>query len=62
MHTPHLTEDVIEQYAMGKLSPDATEFAENHLLVCQQCRDEVELIVTIVAALREDVARERNVT
>ncbi len=57
MQTLHLTEDEIEQYAMGKLPEAKTPRAEEHLLFCQQCRDELELIGLIIAGLREDVVR-----
>jgi anti-sigma factor RsiW len=48
----HLSDDVLDQYAMGSLNETKTEAAEEHLLVCQHCRDEVALIDTIRAALR----------
>jgi anti-sigma factor RsiW len=53
MQTLHLTEDEIERYAMGKLPDDESHHAEEHLLACQQCRDELELIGLIIAGLRE---------
>ena len=54
MQTLHLIEDEIEQYAMGRLPENAIPRVEEHLLICQQCRDEVELIGLIIAGLRED--------
>ena len=57
MQMPHLPEEVIERYAMGKLSDREVAPVEEHLLVCQRCRDDVELIVLIVAGLREDLVR-----
>ena len=57
MQTPHLHEDAIERYAMGKLIGDELDLAEEHLLICQQCRNDVELIVLIVAGIREDLVR-----
>ena len=50
----HLTEDAIEQYAMGKLPESERPRAEEHLLACQQCRDELELIGLIIAGLRKN--------
>jgi anti-sigma factor RsiW len=57
MQTLHLTEDFIEQYAMGKLPESQAADAEEHLLVCQKCRDHVELIGLIIAGLREESIR-----
>ncbi|MBS1877702.1 MAG: hypothetical protein JSU00_31105 [Acidobacteria bacterium] len=57
MQTAHLSEEIIEQFAMGKLQEPELAPAEEHLLVCQRCRDEVELIVLIVAGLRDEVVR-----
>jgi hypothetical protein len=57
MHTLHLTEDSIEKYAMGKLPAAQTANAEEHLLVCQRCRDDVELIGLIIAGLRDESIR-----
>ncbi len=57
MLTPHLPEEVIERYAMGKSKDDELASAEEHLLVCQRCRNDVELIVLIVAGIREDLVR-----
>lgn len=53
MQMLHLSEDDIERYAMGKMPEPETASAEEHLLVCQQCRDELELIGLIIAGLRE---------
>lgn len=36
---PHLTEDTVELYAMGRLSEAEIEPVEEHLLVCVQCQD-----------------------
>jgi hypothetical protein len=57
MQTLHLTEDSVEQYAMGKLPEPQAAGAEEHLLVCQRCRDDVELIGLIIAGLREESIR-----
>lgn len=56
MQTMHLNETTIEKYAMGKLPEPDTAPAEEHLLLCQQCRDEVELIGLIIAGLRVERA------
>ena len=61
MQKAHLSEETIERYAMGKLSGPDLAPAEEHLLVCQQCRDDVELIVLIVAGLREEQVRQHGI-
>lgn len=50
----HLTEETIEQYALGKLADPDLGTAEEHLLVCPECREHVELIGLIVAGLRDE--------
>ncbi len=50
----HLTEHMIEQYALGKLDETDLAGAEEHLLVCPECREHVELIGLIVAGLRDE--------
>ncbi len=57
MQTVHLSEDDIEQYAMAKLPEPEAAYAEEHLLICQKCRDDLELIGLIIAGLREEVCR-----
>ncbi len=38
----HLTEEKIEQYAMGKLRGDECDQLEEHLLICAVCQDALE--------------------
>ena len=57
MHNRHLSEDDIEKYAMGKMTETEAAPTEEHLLVCQQCRDELELLGLIIAGLREEYSR-----
>ncbi len=57
MHNLHLTEDDIEKYAMGKMTEEESAPTEEHLLVCQQCRDDLELLGLIIAGLREERSR-----
>ena len=47
----HVPDDLLEQYAMGKLNEEQTAPIEEHLLVCEHCRREVELVDRIRAAL-----------
>ena len=36
---PHLTEDVVELYSMGRLSEPEIERVEEHLMECHDCQD-----------------------
>lgn len=57
MQKRHLTEDEIEKYAMGKMSETETALTEEHLMLCPQCRDDLELLGLIIAGLREECTR-----
>ena len=57
MDNRHLTEDDIEKYAMGKMTEDEAAPTEEHLLVCRQCREDLELLGLIIAGLREECSR-----
>src|SRR5215469_14142298 len=35
----HLADDAIESYIMGSLEEDALDEAEQHLLICETCRE-----------------------
>lgn len=48
----HLTEEQIEQYAMGKLRGDECDQAEEHLLVCASCQDALEEADSFVTHIR----------
>ncbi len=53
----HLTEQEIEKYAMGKTPENELAVAEEHFLVCESCRNELELIGLIICGLREESCR-----
>ena len=38
----HISEDILENYALGKLSNDASAPVEEHLLVCPTCQDALQ--------------------
>jgi hypothetical protein len=49
----HLNENLLEQYVLAKLTDSSLETVEEHLLICQDCRDrliEVERFVTTIQA------------
>lgn len=49
----HLSEDLLDEYVRGTLSAgDAIEFVEEHLLLCERCREAVSQTDDLVNALR----------
>lgn len=48
----HMNPDEIEKYSMGKLSKTETAPVDEHLLVCEKCRTQVEASDAFVAAMR----------
>jgi hypothetical protein len=55
----HLREDVLEQYVLNKLAEPDLESIEEHLLICQDCRDrliDVERFVTTIQAAARKLA------
>jgi hypothetical protein len=52
----HITEDLLERYAMGTL-PEAEQVPlEEHLLVCAFCQDRLQIEDDFIAGLRTMVA------
>jgi len=49
---PHISEDVLELYAMGRLSESELEPVEEHLLVCHHCQDALQEADEFVRAIR----------
>lgn len=49
---PHIAEDALELYVMGRLSEPETEAVEEHLLICHQCQDLLEETDEFVNAIR----------
>jgi hypothetical protein len=49
---PHISEDVLELYAMGRLSDSELEPVEEHLLVCHACQDALQETDDFVRAIR----------
>jgi anti-sigma factor ChrR (cupin superfamily) len=52
MSHSHPAEDVLEQYAMDKLSEAEAVPVEEHLLVCQGCRERLALLDDFVRSIR----------
>jgi hypothetical protein len=53
MNSSHLTEEKIERYSMGKLAESELALAEEHLLLCVLCQEQVEKMDEFVHAVRE---------
>jgi len=49
---PHLTEEILESYEMTDLSEPAVAAVEEHLLICQRCRDLDEMVRALLLAIR----------
>jgi len=48
----HIAEDVLEQYAMSKLGEAEVIPVEEHLLICEQCRERVAWLDEFVRSMR----------
>ena len=48
----HLTEDVLESYALGQLSPQDCAPAEEHLLICPTCQDRLDQTDAYIQAMK----------
>jgi len=51
--TEHPEEERLEQYALGKLAGDQLGQVEEHLLVCETCRDRLAELDADIRAIRE---------
>ena len=56
-HGEHLSQDLIERYAMGKLSEQDEGPVEEHLLLCESCRRQVEEMDDFLRGFRLATAR-----
>jgi Fe2+ or Zn2+ uptake regulation protein len=54
-----LDEEVAEKYSLGQLSARKTADVEEHLLVCDSCRQVVTVCDSFVAAMRSAAAKLR---
>jgi len=48
----HADEDILERYSMGQLRGPENDAFEEHLLICEQCRDAVASMDSYVGAMR----------
>lgn len=56
----HTSEDYIEKFAMGTLSEAELAPIEEHLLICSECRDRLEVTERYAVAMRAAAARIRE--
>ena len=49
---PHLAEDTLEMYSMGRLSETEIDNVEDHLLICPVCQDRLTETDQFVHAIR----------
>jgi predicted anti-sigma-YlaC factor YlaD len=49
----HPSNDVLEKYSLGHLPESELERVEEHLFVCEQCRDELTLVDSYIQDLKE---------
>jgi hypothetical protein len=52
MNTPHLSDESIERYTMGRMAEPEVESLEEHLLVCAHCRDQLQKTEAFVQTFR----------
>lgn len=48
----HLNDGQVDDYPLGRLTPDEQLALEEHLLHCQRCQKELELTDRMIGALR----------
>lgn len=52
----HISEELLDDYALGRLSEPDVAPVEEHLLICAFCQERLQLTDEFIAALREAVA------
>lgn len=56
----HISEDLLDQYALKKLPEELAASLEEHLLVCPGCQDRLQLTDDFIEALRAVGRAEAN--
>jgi len=54
----HIPDDIMDNYALGRLPEAESAAVEEHLLVCHECQDRLHVTDVLIDALRE--ARNRT--
>jgi anti-sigma factor RsiW len=55
----HVTDGLLERYAMQRLPDSETGPMEEHLMICPECRDRLEAEIEFVTAMRGAAVRIR---
>ena len=50
---PHISEDLLDRYALKKLPESEVVALEEHLLLCSDCQDRLRLTEDFIEALRD---------
>ena len=53
MGVTHVSAEAVELYALGRLSDEEAAVVEEHLLVCEQCRQALALEDATIESIRE---------
>ncbi len=53
----HIADDLIDEYVLARLPETAAAALEEHLLICELCRDRLQLTEEFIQALRAASAR-----
>jgi len=56
----HASEEVLEEYAFGRLSGDRLDAVDDHLLVCESCQDELKTTEAYIRLVRVATLRPRR--
>jgi hypothetical protein len=56
----HMDGEELEQYSVGASSPEETSALEEHLLTCEQCRDQLRSTDEYVLAMQSAARHERQ--
>ncbi len=56
----HITEEWLELYALGRLPEEKAEVLEEHILICEGCRERLDGADAYVRAMRSGAARLRR--
>ena len=52
----HIPRDELERYVLDRLPQANAVRLEEHLLICERCREQLETITVLVRAVREELA------
>jgi hypothetical protein len=56
----HISDDSLERYSMGRLTEAQIAPIEEHLLICEECRDRLVLADFDIAVIRKVLKQRRE--